>query len=151
MEKDTLNAVKKCAIELLARREHSFVELQHKLSQRGFDEVFITSVLANLAASGLQSDTRFAEAYIRMRAQRGYGPLRIEQELRQRGVPTKIINQYLNQYDANWLTNAIKVRAKKFGSKYPRDFVEQMKQKRFLQYRGFPLEHIQRAMIDENN
>jgi regulatory protein len=143
--------IKKTAIELLAIREHSTKELQRKLRQRGYESVLIAQELAQLASEDLQSDVRFTEAYVRMRAQRGYGPLRIQQELLQRGIAEDLIDQFIKPSQAEWFDNLVKVRKKKFGLVYPRDFAEQAKQKRFLQYRGFTLEHIQRVFTNEDD
>ena len=71
---------------LLARREHSARELSHKLKSRDYDEVSIQAVIESLIDEGLQSDDRFAEQFTRSRVEKGYGPIRIRQELRERGI-----------------------------------------------------------------
>jgi regulatory protein len=78
------------AVGLLARREHSAYELTQKLanSDAPLDEV--AQVIEQLQQAGLQSDLRFAENYVRYRSQRGNGPLRIKQELNERGVASDI-------------------------------------------------------------
>ena len=43
-------------------------------------------MLDELEQENLLSDARYTEAYIRQRGARGYGPDRIRQELRQKGV-----------------------------------------------------------------
>ena len=52
----------------------------------------------------MQSDQRYAEAYVYMRTQKGFGPLRIQAELRQRGVAAGIIHAVIDQDDEFWLT-----------------------------------------------
>ncbi|MEZ5583185.1 MAG: regulatory protein RecX [Candidatus Competibacteraceae bacterium] len=64
-------------MQLLARREHTVLELQHKLAQRGFASVDIDSVLADLISEDLINEERYAEVYAHSRADKGYGPLRI--------------------------------------------------------------------------
>ncbi len=60
------------AMDLLARREHSVVELLEKLGQRFPDQAaLMEEVVAGLRAEGLQSDRRFAESYARLRLDRG--------------------------------------------------------------------------------
>ena len=56
------------AMNLLARREHSYVELERKLKQRGFADSVIEQALQRLQEQGLQSDQRFVESFIRARA-----------------------------------------------------------------------------------
>lgn len=86
----------------------------------------------------LLNDERFVEAYIEMRMQRGYGPLRISAELKERGIDALLVDEKLNQYDNEvWRALIIRVRHKKFGLTVPRDVNECARQMRFLQYRGF--------------
>lgn len=133
------------AIRLLARREHSSLELQQKLGARDFPAQLVVEVLQQLIAQGLLSDTRFAEVYCRARRMKGYGPIRIAAELHQRGVMAEIIEQCLYATMEAWAQQAHQVRIKKFGKKVPEDFVERARQMRFLQYRGFNNDDIQAA------
>jgi regulatory protein len=141
MSKD-FSQIKSCAVNLLARREHSQQELCNKLKLRNFSDAEIKTILTALTKRGLQSDERFTESYIHMRANKGYGPLRIQMELQERGVAAEIISEYLNVGDPIWRERAVAVYQKKFGKKIPKDFSAQAKQMRFLQYRGFTLEQI---------
>lgn len=134
---NNLSAIKNSALNLLARREHSQQELRAKLLVREFAREEIEQVLQILKKENLQSDARFAESYARMRINRGYGPLRISQELQQRGINNDLIAENLAQDKEFWLEKMNEVKHKKFGSKIPKDFVEKAKQLRFLQYRGF--------------
>src|SRR6185295_823724 len=70
------------ALKLLARREHSARELKRKLTARGIGEVDAAAAVADAAADGWQSDTRYAEMLVRSRISQGFGPMRIEAELR---------------------------------------------------------------------
>jgi regulatory protein len=107
------------ALRLLARREHSELELRHKLKGRNFAGNIVDTVIMQLVDEGLLSDHRFAEVYIRGRFERGYGPLRIRAELRERGVSGDSAEQF------------------------PGDYRERARQKRFLQQRGFSSDQIQ--------
>ena len=69
-------------MSLLARREHTRAELSRKLAPHGTQEE-IDTVLNELAGSGLQSDARFAESYVRSQAAR-LGAARLRQTLRTR-------------------------------------------------------------------
>ena len=71
---------------MLARREHSAFAVRRKLQQKGIAESDIVEAIERLQKEGLLSDQRYAESYINMRRGKGYGPLRIALELRERGV-----------------------------------------------------------------
>ncbi len=141
--------VRLAAMNLLARREHSQQELHRKLVNKGFESADIKPALATLSEEGLLSDERFTEAFINSRLKRGSGPIKIAMELQQRGISDELVNAYLDDRDAQWAESAIAVRAKRFGPSFPEDFKERARQMRFLQYRGFTLQQIQRAVGEE--
>ena len=129
---------------MLARREHSARELAIKLAARGYAAEDVAETLAALAAKSLLSDARFCETYTDHRIAKGYGPLRIQHELKQRGVDAELIEQALGQLEVDWQQRLAEVRRGKFGSKLPAGFPEQARQGRFLQQRGFSTESIRR-------
>ncbi len=132
------------ACDFLARREHSRKELQYKLARRCEDEALIEELLDKLADEGLQSDDRFTESFVHHRVSSGKGPLKIQQELSQRGVDQNLISIYLDSKEFDWLTLANEVRTKKYGTEAPADYQKQALQSRFLYSRGFSSEHISR-------
>ena len=134
------------AMDLLARREHSALELRRKLLARGFESDEIETAVADLAGEGLISDERFAEAFVSARVRKGQGPLRIRQELEQRGVGAELILNYLERSDVDWCALARSVRDKKFGAVAVAEYRDWAKQARFLQYRGFTGEQISAAL-----
>ncbi len=131
------------AIRLQYQREHSEQELQRKLQQRGFAADEIDATIIELQAKNLQSDQRFAEAYTRARSRRGYGAVRIQQELKQRGVSDDNISDAIQACEVNWFDLLESVRSKKFGSDMPTDYKDKAKQMNFLIYRGFAKEQVQ--------
>ena len=135
------------ALRLLARREHSELELRHKLATRKFADAVIDAVLAELLDEGLLSNRRFAELYVRGRFERGYGPARIQAELRERGIDSDLMEQTLAELSQLWIDSAARQRNKRFGRRLPDEYRERTKQMRFLQQRGFTGEQI-RAVFD---
>jgi len=125
------------ALALLTQREHARGELAAKLAAWGAGVVVINETLDALAERGLQDDSRFAEAFVRSRRQRGYGPQVIAQELKQRGIDSELIQSQLYQGEYDWQAEASAVRRRRFGPAIPQDRKEQARQLRFLQYRGF--------------
>jgi regulatory protein len=130
------------AVRLLARREHSELELQQKLAERGFDAADIQTILTALISENLLSNNRFTENYLFARRQKGYGPLRIRAELAQRGISEDVIEHHLNITDNAWFAQAKKAWQKHFKGSLPSDFKIRARQMRFLQHRGFMPEHI---------
>ncbi len=135
-------AVRQTALNLLARREHSSLELQHKLNQRGFDADAVQQVLATLIREGWLSDQRFAEIYAGQRADKGYGPLRIASELRQRGVDRDIVDSVLLTLDHRWMPRLERLFDKRFDRHSLTDGAARMRCLRFLRHRGYPMTQI---------
>ncbi|ABR73639.1 recombination regulator RecX [Actinobacillus succinogenes] len=102
-------------VNLLARREYSEYEIRCKMQEKAFDEEDIEAVIAHCQQKNWQSDRRFTENYLNFRAQRGYGPVRIKQELRQlKGISSDIIEEVLLESDIDWSQIARLVLDKKF-------------------------------------
>ena len=139
-----LAKARQVALSLLARREHSKLELHHKLWRRGFDPAEVEQVLEELSAENLLSDARFAEVYAHSRVDKGYGPLRIRRELSERGVSDDTISGILTDLDDYWSEQLIRVHRKRFGERLPGNATEEVSQLRFLRHRGFTLEQIKR-------
>ena len=135
-------------MRLLAVREHSCKELTRKLQNRSFGADEIEQVIDQLAQQGLQSDSRYTEAYIHSRMQRGYGPLRIRAELKERGLPGSLIAEYLHEEPDLWREQLRRVHDRKYGSGRTSDRKEMARRARFLEYRGFSSEMIRRFLFD---
>ena len=125
------------ALKVLARREHARRELARKLSGRGFEHTAVEKLLDQLESEGLLSDNRFAASYVSSRRQRGFGPLRIQLELRQRGVDEDLIRSHTDNSESEWLDLGKRQCNKRFGHKKVRDAQEFARRARFLQGRGF--------------
>jgi len=135
-------SAKSVAVRLLSRREHSAFEIRDKLIKRDFDEEEIKQAISELQQGGWLSDERFAEAYIRMRQQKGFGPIRISVELNERGVKESIIEACLDESDESWQQILQQQYLKKYKNKPVEDYNDRAKRIRFLQYRGFALDAI---------
>ncbi len=133
---------------MLARREHSRTELGRKLSARGFPEALVGEALDALEAENLLSDRRFTENFVRQRTARGYGPLKIRHELRERGVGAELAAQFIDADRQHWCERARAARHKRFGSERPGDIRERSRQARFLAQRGFEQGHIRFALSE---
>lgn len=132
-----VSELKKVALRLLTRREHSRVELINKLKLRDFIPSQIQTVVNNLTEQGWQSDRRYAENYVRHRLQKGFGPVRIAYELKLSGVEDCIVGEVLREYDEDWLNVLVAVYRKKYTEELSITRNEWIKRSRFLQHRGF--------------
>lgn len=131
------------AIGLLARREHSRLELINKLGRKSFSEdVDLSSLCDSLEESNYLSDQRFTEMFVRSRIASGKGEMKIRYELRQRGVKGCLIDSTLLEAEVDWVESAKAQREKRFGLAPPKDFKERARQSRFLASRGFSSEII---------
>jgi regulatory protein len=134
------------AMDMLARREYAEGELRQKLEAKGNPPEAVAEVVAQLCEEDLVSDERFTEAFVRSRMNSGYGPLRIQAELRERGVDDTIQAIYLDFRDALWVKQAAQVRSKRFGPEAAEDYKERARQARFLQYRGFTSDQARQVL-----
>jgi len=100
----------------------------------------LLQVLDHLAASGAQSDRRFADSLVRLRAGQGYGLYRIRAELRQRGIDDAAVD--MSGYDWDAVLN--RAYQKKYGMRAPGSAAEAASRRRYLLQRGFSAEQIQR-------
>jgi regulatory protein len=141
-------AIRKRAMDLLARREHAPAELATKLAKRDHDRDAIASVLDELIDDGLLSESRYADAMVASRASRGVGPVRIRADLAAVKVSDFEIERALEDAEVDWHALAEAVRRKRFGAEMPADFPAKAKQMRFLQGRGFDGDALQAAFND---
>ena len=138
--------IRRAAMDLLARREHSFKELSDKLSRRFTDQDLIVEQLEKLRDENLQSDQRFAEMFVRSRIGKFHGPIRIKNELRERGVAERWVSHAIREEGVDWAVLLEDLASNKYGEEPPVDARERARRMRFFQYRGFGFELIQRIL-----
>lgn len=135
-------SINEVAIAALSRREHSVLEMRRKLKNKGFEDDEISSSIARLIENNLLSEERFTESYINMRKRRGYGPLRIAQELCQRGVSEEGFTDYLDRNNPEWRQVMRDQYIKKYGQQLAVEYAEKARRAKYLQSRGFPLDWV---------
>ena len=136
-------AIRLKIMDFLSRREHSSREILNKMSNRVESKEMLLDSIKELVDDGLLSDERFAESYFQSRKNRGYGPLRIRNELKQKGVGDQIFFTLSNE--VNWSKYALEALKKKTNGDLPSEIKDVLKLKRFLNYRGFDFQDIDRA------
>jgi regulatory protein len=138
--------IRKKAMDYLARREYASGELIAKMERAGYDADLTFVEVGRLSEEGLQSDARFAESFVQSRINQGKGPVRVRQELKERGVNPSTVDNAIEETGTDWTRLAQDVRQRKFGAELPGNFNEKARQMRFLQYRGFESGHIRNAV-----
>jgi regulatory protein len=136
------------AMNMLAMREHSRFELAQKLGKKSEDNVLIVQVLNRLEKDNLLNDQRFALMFIRSKANSGFGPYKIKQELQAKHVGKILIAEALVELDIDWFKNATELYLKRVAQVTDIDIKEKHKQSRYLQNRGFSSE-IARDVVGE--
>lgn len=132
------------ALFMLSRRDYGTAELHARMKRRMYeknegviDDTLIERVIARLNEQHFLDDARVLQLHLQGYVRKGYGPLRIKQELKQKGFASSLIDLQFGNLDVDWFELAVQVRCKKFGDEIPDDFKEKSKQIRYLQYRGF--------------
>lgn len=121
----------------LARRDFSRHELGQRLAKK-FPDLPPDSVLDWLEQQRFLDDTRFADVFYRSRVERGHGPLRIRQDMRNKGLADALIDEQIRAQQTDFFARATELRQRRFGALPAReDRKEKARQLRFLQYRGF--------------
>ncbi|MGH7829872.1 MAG: regulatory protein RecX [Candidatus Binatia bacterium] len=88
----------KRALKFLSYRSRSVAEIRAKLTQCGFTHAITEAILQKLHSLNLLNDETFTRNWVRHRvADRGYGPLRIDRELRRKGISRSLIGQALKE------------------------------------------------------
>ena len=130
------------ALDILSRREHSKQELKLKLSAKFEDINLIRDAIDRLEKNNLLNDSRFAEMYVSIRKRKGFGPKRISYELSNKGIEESVSNQIISAEGA-WEDAALMVFKKKYKEGVSEDTKVKLKQKSFLQNRGFSFKEIE--------
>ena len=141
------------AIRILAMRDHSEQELRRKLaapvmSKNGPEALNVTpeevdKVVEWCIENRYLDDERFVRQIIASRSRKGYGPARVRQELKQKGISRETIESAMRECVIDWAQLAKEQAQRKYGEPLPTVFAEKVKIQRFLLYRGYLMEDIQ--------
>ena len=134
------------AIRYLSRREYCQKELTRKLVQRGAEHHQALEVVASLAETGAVCDARFAIEFVRVRVRQGYGPVRIEYELKERGVAESLAIECLKHNSINWSDLLNKVAKRKYQDRSIDNYKEWARRANFFKNRGFTSDQINEVL-----
>jgi regulatory protein len=98
LRSDDAEQVYNRALKLLAYRPRSERELRQRLARAGCAAPHIEAALEKLRGLKLLDDEAFARSFARDRIEnRGFGPLRVERELRLKGVARPVVGAVLEE------------------------------------------------------
>ena len=133
------------AVAMLARREHSQVEIIQKLMLKGVEEAEAHKVVAELVELDLQSDQRFLESKVRQRVNNGYGPRRTQMELTGHGLDETVLEQAVEEPGEQWIQGAYDLIERRYGTS-PLPFELRQKALGLLVRRGFTFDQAQQVI-----
>ncbi len=132
------------AFAVLARKEYSKADLIEKLATWAQDRDEVLTLVEELSANHYQSDQRVAEMTVRSQVRKGKGPNRIKLALRAKHLDKELVKDDIAEID--WYEQAYQLKVKKYGTDVSKDPKIKAKQIRFLQYRGFEMDAIMKAI-----
>ena len=88
-------AAYRTVLRCLELRSHARRDLGRRLVRKGHPKQAVESALERATALGLLDDAAFAQDYVRTRATRGRGPLRLTRDLLAMGVERSLIDRAL--------------------------------------------------------
>ncbi len=132
------------AARMLGRRPLSVKGLGDKLEEKGFSQRAVSETLRWLTEMGYLDDEEFARLVIRSYTGRGYGPMRLRQELYRRGVGRELADRLVAETpsDQDKIDEYIR---KKLRDRTP-DRSQRKRVADGLLRRGFSYEEIRRGL-----
>lgn len=134
---DTVIELRARALRLLARREHSPLELARKLRPHADSPEAVENLISELKTKNQLSEARYAEERVRWLA-RKYGAAKIRHDLKSKGIDPELVERVSSKDD---LARAADILKRKFRTP-PATREERARRMRFLQSRGFSSEII---------
>ena len=137
---------KKSAARTLAKRSLSKGELSKRLRERGFSEEESAEAAEWFSERGFIDDEQYANSCVEYYKARGYGMVRIREELRRREIPKEIAEDVLSRISSFSEELSSLIERKTRGEVLDRD-----KKKKFIAFllrRGFKYDEIRAAMAD---
>jgi regulatory protein len=151
-EEDAEMQAKAKAMRYVARRARTCQEVRRKLREKDHPDYAIDVAVARLKELDYLDDAEYAREYVRSRFRsKGYGPVRLENELKERGVGRNEIEDAMLELDPGELRAAAREHAEK---RWPRLAGEEDPRRRrekltgYLRRRGFAYEMI-RGVVEE--
>jgi regulatory protein len=142
-ERDAVERAVERALNLLAYRPRSRVEVCRRLREKGHEEETIERALDRLERAGLLDDLAFARYWVDNRFQfNPRGVVALRRELRQKGIEGVLIDEVLAEYDEEAAAaQAAEAAVRRLRGLDPAAFCRRLRG--YLSRRGFPYAIIQ--------
>ncbi len=142
-----VSSAKNYGMKLCAARSYTKAGLKRKMTEKGFGEWEIELTLSFLEEYRLLDDEEYVRRFVNDAVcLKGYGKFRIQNDLREKGIPKDVMEKVLAEFDFGRLEEEmiLPLAQKKLGDDYSIRNI--MKTKRYLASRGFGFEAIDRAL-----
>lgn len=133
-----------CALRFLGYRPRSAAEVHNHLISRGYSPAAAAGTLEKLHSLSYLNDENFARNWAASKLSKGYGPKKIEQELRSKGIREALIRDVLREtFDAGDEAERARLLLKKrFSTQKLTDPKMLRRAAGFLQRRGYSSEVV---------
>lgn len=153
MKQSRHNACLNTALRLLARRDHACSELKRKLKQRRYESEEIDAVLTECRRLNYLDDRKYTFSQIEHLRRKGYGPHRIQQILKTKGLASDLISKAIekNCTAADQIQDCRNTLSKKIRQSHNTHLLKENRARlyRFLLQRGYPTAVVQHVMNEE--
>jgi len=141
MEKKALSM----AYRYLSFKDRTELELVNYLDKKGFSEAIISEVIEKLKHYNYLNDEKYMKNFHQYQSKsKGYGPLRIQYNLQQKGINKNTYQEFENEQDSDYYSMALKQGHKKLKDK--RDLDSLRKLYSFLLRRGYPFDIVSKVI-----
>ncbi len=141
-EESRRHAARVKAARICGKKLYSKRELMKKLIDHGINEHDAKDAVAWMESLGAVDDIAYAGVLVRHYRAKGFGDMRIREELRARGIPKELAQSVLEEYKEDTFDPIRAFLEKKLRGRTPSD-AEKRKLIAALQRRGFAYEEIQ--------
>ncbi|MBQ9004777.1 MAG: regulatory protein RecX [Atopobiaceae bacterium] len=83
---------------LVNKRDYAVSEIEEKLRQDGYGTSAREQAIARALDANILNDQRYASVFIRTKISSGWGAMRIERELRRRGIELKSVDGWPEEF-----------------------------------------------------
>ncbi|RAL26397.1 regulatory protein RecX [Thermoflavimicrobium daqui] len=145
LEAEEYNQVRQSALRYLSYKPRTVQELRQHLAKKEYREGYVKKVIVEMQKLGYLDDKQYAQAWIEERKHRkGYGSLRLKNELKRKGIAPEWIDEAISQMDDNQERQlAMEVAQRRYLRIHHESWPKiERKLGQFLQYRGFSIEVV---------
>lgn len=133
------------AFRYLSFKDRTEHELVKYLDKKGFSEAIIQEVIEKLKGYNYLNDSKYMENFHNYQSNsKGYGPLRIQYNLQQKGINKNTYQEFENEQDSDYYSMALKQGHKKLKDK--RDIESLRKLYSFLLRRGYTFDIVSKVI-----